>query len=360
MSNERAEPARSLAASPMYGRRAAPRDSPAERAPYAGETYYGGPVVKAGHWRRLIITYYWVGGIAGAAQVVATAADLAGRERDREIVRSGRYLALGGVLVSPVLLIADLHKPARWYNMLRIVRPTSPMSLGSWALTAFGGLSGLAAVCQAADDLMGLPGARRAATVFGIPTAALGGIVAVYTGALTTATSVPLWAAAPRLLTALFGASASATALASLSLSVDVLDAPEGSRRRLEALALAVGAVELGLAVATLGAWRRRGVSAPLDAQPLKTVYRAGVLGLGVCAPLAVHVAHALTRRRSRRASLFADTATLAGGLLLRTVVVLGGHESAARPQDYFVLTQPEAGAPWDQASEVEDGEAAR
>src|SRR3546814_15451143 len=39
--------------------------------------------------------------------------------------------------------LIDLRTPRRWYNMLRIFRPTSPMSFGSYILTAFGGFSAL-------------------------------------------------------------------------------------------------------------------------------------------------------------------------------------------------------------------------
>src|SRR5581483_12442973 len=75
-----------------------------ERQPYAGPTYYELPAIKASHYRWLVVSYLFVGGLAGAAQLIATLADLAGRRRDRALVRGGRYLALAGALLSPALL----------------------------------------------------------------------------------------------------------------------------------------------------------------------------------------------------------------------------------------------------------------
>src|SRR4051794_6691536 len=134
-------------------RRLAPENGPL--APYEGETYYGLPAVKASHYGWLIATYFFVGGLSGAAQILAAIADLKGRGRPSAVARAGRYLALAGSVISPVLLIADLHTPQRWYNMMRIFRPTSAMSIGSWTLTAFGTASGLTAAAQLWDDLTG-------------------------------------------------------------------------------------------------------------------------------------------------------------------------------------------------------------
>src|SRR5512143_3411634 len=121
--------------------------------PYEGETYYGESPIKPGPYRWAIIFYFFIGGIASAAQFIATIADLFGRENDEKVIRAGRYLALLGGIVSPVLLIADLHEKERWHNMLRIYRSTTAMSVGAWALSLFGAFSGLVAVAQFVGDL---------------------------------------------------------------------------------------------------------------------------------------------------------------------------------------------------------------
>jgi formate-dependent nitrite reductase membrane component NrfD len=143
-----------VAARAPYGRRSSPvlGALPAERE--APTTYYGLPAVKASHYRFLISTYFFVGGLAGASQLIAQIVDSFGGSQDRPLVRAGRYIALLGALASPALLIKDLHTPSRWYNMLRIFRPTSPMSIGSWTLAAFGTCSGLAAFGLVLDDVL--------------------------------------------------------------------------------------------------------------------------------------------------------------------------------------------------------------
>ena len=138
-----------------YGRQDTSADQSAvdsSHSNYRGETYYGRPVLKPSPYGQLIASYLFVGGIAGASQIIATVADWTGDRRNRFITRAGRYLSLAGILASPLFLIADLRTPERWYNMLRIFRRTSPMSIGSWTLTAFGGLSGITALLQFLGD----------------------------------------------------------------------------------------------------------------------------------------------------------------------------------------------------------------
>jgi hypothetical protein len=54
---------------PVYGRRQArgqqlwAEQSP--HSPYAGQTYYGRPAIKPSHYRWLISSYLFVGGVAG-------------------------------------------------------------------------------------------------------------------------------------------------------------------------------------------------------------------------------------------------------------------------------------------------------
>src|SRR5919199_1448328 len=98
-------------------------------------SYYGRPVLKEPVWEWEIPWYFFAGGLAGASSGLSLVARLAGNER---LARRALLAALGGATVSPVLLISDLGKPERFYNMLRVVKPTSPMSVGTWVLFASG------------------------------------------------------------------------------------------------------------------------------------------------------------------------------------------------------------------------------
>jgi protein NrfD len=91
--------------------------------------------------------YFAVGGMAGAAATLSAGAQLAGLGgTDRRMVQSGRVIALAGTVVGSVLLVADLGRPERFWHMLRVFRPSSPMNVGSWVLAGFGTASAGAAV----------------------------------------------------------------------------------------------------------------------------------------------------------------------------------------------------------------------
>jgi formate-dependent nitrite reductase membrane component NrfD len=298
-------------------------------------------VLNPSHYAQLVATYLFLGGIAGASQIIAVIADLCGHEKNRFIVRAGRYLALAGALTGPALLVADLHTPERWYNMLRIFRRTSPMSIGSWTLAGFGTFSALTAGLQFMADRSRRAFYRRAARTAALPAAAVGSVLATYTGSLLGATSAPLWASVSRWLPVLFGISAAATSTAAVSLVAHTQEDPASTTRRLDKLALLIAGAELLVSAAIDRKWEREKLAGPLQQEPLATAYRAGYKGLGVAAPLFIHGFAALGGRRSRRWSIAACAATLAGGYLLRSVLLAAGRESVKRPQDYFRFTQP-------------------
>lgn len=310
--------------------------------PYTGENYYQVPPIKKGPYRWAIIFYFFLGGIASAAQFIATIADLFGREHDEKIVRAGRYFALAGALISPVLLIADLHKKERWYNMLRIYRSTSAMSVGAWALSVFGAFSGLTAAGQFLADLGGAGHGigRGVARLAQVPAALAGGVVALYTGTLMAATAAPVNASAFPFLSSLFASSAASTAAAALSVAAEAMGAPESSKRKLNLFALISGAVELVFALLVEREWRREGADTPLRETALGPAYRIGVLGLGVGEPLVAHTVQALLPRESRFVAVLSAVSALTGGFILRAVFVLGGDESARRAEEYFKFTQ--------------------
>ncbi len=302
--------------------------------PYEGTTYYDLPALKPGHYGWLISTYFYVGGLASAALFLATVIDLFGGKEDRPAVRSGHYLALLGGLVSPPLLILDLHTPQRWYNMLRIFRKTSAMSIGSWALTGFGLLSGVAATGQAVEDIFGWRAGRWLARLAGLPAALAAGVVAIYTGTLLAATNIPLWASGFPVLSSLFASSAASTATATLALLSPSVS--ERTHRRLAWFGLTAGIAELLFAARVDRHWQAHQVAGPMRTPPLGPLWRGGVLGLGILIPLGLHLAQIFGGRKARPAGTLASIAALFGGFCLRAVFVYGGRRSAQRPRDYF------------------------
>ena len=101
-------------------------------------SYYGRPVIKEPVWQAPDVAgYLFFGGLAGASAGLAWGAELRG---NRPLARRAWQISLAAVGVSPALLVSDLGRPARFLNMLRMFKVTSPMSVGSWVLAA-GGLA---------------------------------------------------------------------------------------------------------------------------------------------------------------------------------------------------------------------------
>lgn len=315
---------------------------------YTGPTYYGKPTVKPSKYGALVWSYVYVAGIAGGAQIIATVADLVRKPRLQSVVRNGRYLALAGPVLGAPLLIADLHTPNRWYNMMRIFRKTSPMSIGSYLLTSFSATSGLTAAAQLIGGANPDSKMKRAAGVMQIPAALTGAGMGMYTGSLLSSTSTPLWAAAPRLLTARFACSAVATAAAALSLG----ERWNGDRRNcapLDMLAMTATLAESAIARASEDRYRELGVASPIEGGGPQAVPHKLVGVIGHMLPLACFALNAVLPKKSKALSVTGALGVLAGGLLMRATVMNAGNRSAANPHDYLALTQPRQAADMEQ-----------
>ncbi|MDQ3854894.1 MAG: polysulfide reductase NrfD, partial [Chloroflexota bacterium] len=271
--------------------------------------YYGLPVIHKPHWKWQIICYFFLGGLSGASYAVATVASLAGGEANRRISRVGYYLAFIAFVPSPVLLTLDLGRPERFHHMLRVLKWRSPMSIGSWLLLSFGGVSFLSALLQARDD--GLLGRAnlvsqslcrvhaRTVGVLGLP---LGLLLSGYTGVLVAATAVPIWTKNHLLMGPLFLSSAvsSASSAISLALSLGGGSHEVEGVERLEVAALSAELALLGVNRARLGPT----VARPLIKGRTAALYKLGVLRAGVLLPLSLHARRRLWRSSpSRRES---------------------------------------------------------
>lgn len=195
-------------------------------------TYYGQPVVKQPEWTWEVPWYLFTGGMAGASSLLAFGARVTGRET---LAARAGGLAAAGATVSPVLLVADLGRPQRFLHMLRVFKPTSAMSMGSWLVAAYGP----AAVGAATLHQLGcLPRLRAAADAVA---AALGAGMGTYTAVLISDSSIPVWREARRELPFLFAGSAAGSGGAAATLLTAGREAAPARR-----LALAGAAVELG------------------------------------------------------------------------------------------------------------------
>lgn len=257
-------------------------------------SYYEQPLLKGPVWTWEVPLYFFVGGAAGAAAAIGEVARLTGA--DASLVRDARWIAAIGATASAPLLISDLGRPERFLNMLRVLKPQSPMSVGAWTLAVFGGASTAAVVP--------LRGVR---TLGAMTSAATGLVMATYTGVLLGASAIPAWKEHVKLLPAHFGASA-------LGSAVSLLELRGHRQSALHSLGLGAAAFESLAAVAIETGDDR--ASAPLRGSTMVRV--AGALSGPI--PLLLRL---FGKRRA------AAAATLAGSLLTRFAWVEAGKQSA-------------------------------
>jgi formate-dependent nitrite reductase membrane component NrfD len=289
------------------------------------KSYYGRPIIKEPVWEVPDVPgYLFFGGLAGASSVLAAGAQLTGR---RGLARAS---------LSTVFLIHDLGRPARFHHMLRVFKLSSPMSVGSWILSAYGPMAGAAAVADLAELLPPAGPAAAAATtvaaVLGPPATAaaavLGSAVATYTAVLLCDTAVPAWHAAHREMPYVFAGSA-----ASAAGGFGLLAAPLAEQGPARRLAVIGSAVELA---AKKLLERRLGDQAePYLTGRANTVLRVGeVLTVGGLAGAAVSA-------RSRIGSALSGLALLTASALTRYGIFEAGMASARDPK-YTVVPQRE------------------
>ena len=268
--------------------------------------YYDRPILKPPVWTWEIPVYLWVGGIAGGASLIAAAALLSGA--DRSLVRTAHVLALAGALASPLLLISDLGRPSRFLNMLRVFKWRSPMSIGAWTLAAFGGAAAAALTLDfstGAAPWLTLP--------INVAAAALGVLLATYTGVLLGVTAIPIWTRHASVLPIHFAASSLGAAASLLELTGHRDDA-------LNTIALAAAVAESCIAVALH--LRRAGATG--------WAIRAGEIGSGF-APVLLRpvLAHSAAARDA------AAILAIGGALLTRIGwIAAARHRADARLHD--------------------------
>ncbi|MGZ4603377.1 MAG: NrfD/PsrC family molybdoenzyme membrane anchor subunit, partial [Kineosporiaceae bacterium] len=277
-----------------------------------------------------IPAYLFLGGLAAGSSVLGVGGDLTGRPVLR---RAGRVSALAAVLASFGALVHDLGRPERFHHMLRVAKPTSPMSMGTWILAGYGLPMGIAAAAEL------LPGPLRRtplgrlitglARPAGLAAAAISPAVATYTAVLCSQTAVPAWHEAHEELPFIFTASAAASAGGLGMIVAPVTEAAPARRlatygaivelaasRRLESrLGLLAEAYDTGEARTYL--------------QRAATLTAAGTLG-GM-----------MFGRRSRSAAVLSGVALLAGGFYERLGILEAGRASTKDPK-YVVQPQRE------------------
>jgi hypothetical protein len=99
---------------------------------YANKT-----VTKVPGWHGIIAWDALLNGMATGLFLAAAASELAAPAVFMRVAKAAYPVALVLLLVDLGLLVLDLGDPLRFHHMLRVFKPSSPMSLGTWCLTIF-------------------------------------------------------------------------------------------------------------------------------------------------------------------------------------------------------------------------------
>jgi formate-dependent nitrite reductase membrane component NrfD len=291
-------------------------------------SYYGRPVIKEPSWEAPAVPgYLFLGGLAGASSVLAAGAQLSGY---RELAKVAKVGAVGAISLSAVALVHDLGRPGRFANMLRVFKPSSPMSVGSWLLTVYGPVAGAAAVSEVTGIL---PKAGTAAT---LGAGLLGPGIATYTAALLCDTAVPAWHAGYREMPYVFAGSAASAAGGLGLLATHPADAEPA--RNLAVLGATVELIAKRQLIRRLARSEGAGSGGVSLAEP----YEAGTTGaiLRIAEFLtAGALAGAVLGRRSRAVCALAGASLVTASAMTRFGIFEAGMASARDPK-YTIVPQ--------------------
>ena len=285
------------------------------------ESYYGRPILKEPTWKTPDVPLYlFLGGLGGGSALLAEGAALADLPA---LERVTRIAAATASAAGTVALIHDLGRPERFLNMLRVFKPTSPLSVGSFILAPFSTFAGAAAASHVTGIL------PRLGRLAGVGAAVFGPPLATYTAALVANTAVPAWHEAHRELPFVFAGSG-ATAAGGLAMLL-VPTAQAGPARR-----MAVAGAGMEIAAAELLVHRLGMLAEP---------YQQGMSGrlMNIARTMTAVAAGAtvLAGRRSRLVSGLAGATFTSASLLTRFGVFEAGRASARDPK-YVVVPQRE------------------
>lgn len=291
-------------------------------------SYYGKQILKTPVWNWMIAAYLFTGGLSAGSAMLAAGADLTGLLGLRRVSRVG---SLASVLASLYFLIADLGRPERFHHMLRVAKPSSPMSVGTWILSAYGPGSGVAAVAELMPKRLRRTWlgrlVSRSARPAGLWAAATAPGVASYTAVLLSQTAVPAWREAHPYLPFVFTGSAAASGG-----GLGMLLAPPAETGPARRMAVVGAALEV---TASRVMEQRIGLAA--EAYTTGRVHRLRQLSEALTVGGAVGAV--LGRRRAVTA--MSGAALLVGSALQRFAVFEAGVESTRDPK-YVVVPQRE------------------
>jgi protein NrfD len=282
------------------------------------------PSYELPNWGWSIVLYFFLGGVTGGVYFAAAWLDLFGDPSDRPAMRLGHILGFPLIIVCAVALVVDLGQPLRFWHMIfaserfpePILKPYSPMSLGTAILAVFGLVSFLSFVDElfARGRWLHKPG-NPIGKVFSVVGALAGLALAGYTGVVLGVTNEPVWGNSPWV-GALFLFSGISTGIAVLLLLARVPRTTLEKLSEADNYLMLLELITLIVFLVTLGAIGTRFIFAT----PTVILF-AIVIIIGLLLPLAIHWRPRLVGDL-RTASILASVLVLIGGFVLRWAVL--------------------------------------
>ncbi len=297
---------------------------------------------QAPHWEWYFIAmYFFIGGVSAGAYFIGSFIELMGYEKLRQVSRIAYYIAFPLICITPVFLIADLGRPERFWHLFFSNGPnsiyanhTSPLSVGTWALLVFSGMSFLSFLNALVEDGKLISAAlKRVHELFSrIPHkvyAAVGSFfgffVAGYTGVLLNTTARPLWAGTDPWIGSLFivsGASTGAAAIVLVMARQRILSGD--TAHRLESFERPIMIAELGIIIAMLALAGRYAV--PLLSGFSGALFLGGAVAVGLLIPLGRQFMSMSRTNEGTAGIVMTSTLVLAGSAFLRIALVQAGQ----------------------------------
>ncbi len=153
--------------------------------------YVNLPVTKAPAWHGTIAWDALLNGMATGLFMAGGVSELAAPAIFTPVAIVAYPVALVLLLIDLGLLVSDLGDPLRFHHMLRIFKPRSPMSVGTWCLSIFSlPLTAAAGLSLLSEIGINFEWARILAVIVGLP---FGFGSAAYKGVLLSTNAQPGW-----------------------------------------------------------------------------------------------------------------------------------------------------------------------
>ena len=292
------------------------------------------------NWGFPVALDLWLAGMAAGAYFSAFLAERFGKHTENRLLRTSLYFGIPAAITGVIFLLTDLSYPLRFWHLFVYFNIRSPMSIGSWLLVLWITISVITVFLwhtrnripikpDILDKIINyLQWAGFFASVF----------LMSYTGVLLAASNQPLWASTA-LLPPLFVISAISTGAAILiiiSLITQMWKTYGETIRRMVQVVAVIIVVELVVLLVYLFWLSRSGIPGASESMgqlttgTLSVPFWLGVVLLAILLPFVLNVVNWGKRVVKRKIVFVASIASAAcvifGGLILRTVIVIGGQ----------------------------------